>query len=174
MIQRLQTVLLFLAACVNATVLFAPFWYFGNNALRNPVEKTAFLSGSGITLQESSGLDLTQTPQALADHPLVMVHIALVCLSSLVMLAAIFLFKNRPLQMKVTYGALLMVLVQTVVIVLQSQQLGPLTGDVVDDQFDEGPKWGYLIPVLTLLLVWWANRRIRKDEKLVKSMDRLR
>lgn len=176
MIQRFQTILLVLAAAANISGLFAPFWYFANNNMHNPQERTATLFGKEVKMQvmDMAAGDWTTSVVPMGDTPLVMVYMGLAGLTSLLMLIIIFLFKKRPLQIKLTYATMVLVLIQFIVIVLQSQKLGALTGEVEKSSFDEGPSWGYAIPVLTLLLTWWAARRINKDEKLVKSMDRLR
>jgi drug/metabolite transporter (DMT)-like permease len=81
----------------------------------------------------------------------------------------IFLFKNRPLQLRLT---IIGILASLAIIGLEVWQL---------DQFKQNNAvssgsyyWGSLFPIASLLFFALAAGGIRKDEKLVKSLDRLR
>jgi hypothetical protein len=75
----------------------------------------------------------------------------------------VFLFKKRKLQMQLSWLG----------IVLQSSVIGLLiskTNDFTQGNFSLTSLFAFVVPVFFLLA--WIG--IRKDEKLVKSMDRLR
>lgn len=80
---------------------------------------------------------------------------------------AIFLFKNRPLQIKIsTLGIVISLLI------LGLQFIPGPTG--LTSIAEASRPVAYLLPVIALLLGYAAIHFIRKDDKLVKSMDRLR
>ncbi len=76
---------------------------------------------------------------------------------------AIFLYKNRKKQMQVTLLGLLLQIVTLVMYFLQVKNYEP-------GNFTLTSVVSFIIPVF-FILAWLG---IRKDEKLVKSMDRLR
>jgi hypothetical protein len=81
----------------------------------------------------------------------------------LLALITIFLFKNRTLQIRLT---LLGIVLQAAVLLLYFQQ----TKTYVQGNFTLTSAVSFIIP-LFFILAWLG---IRKDEKLIKSMDRLR
>ncbi len=96
--------------------------------------------------------------------------LGLTCLGAVVSLAAIFLFKNRMLQARLAG-------VSIIVAVL----LMALVAFAAKTTIDQTPSGGTVnfavglaLPVLALALNWLASRAIKKDEALVRSMDRLR
>ncbi len=82
---------------------------------------------------------------------------------SLLALAALFLFKNRRLQIQLSLGGLLLQLVALVVYFMQTKQY-------LEGNFTLTSVLSFAIPVF-FILAWMG---IRKDEQLIKSMDRLR
>ncbi|MDR2622046.1 MAG: DUF4293 domain-containing protein [Dysgonamonadaceae bacterium] len=89
-------------------------------------------------------------------------------INGLTALFAVFLFKNRKLQMKVTWIPILIsfgLFFSFVFSLLKSMK------------FDSEPVYivfFMLIPLIAALLALGALLAIRKDEKLVRSLDRLR
>lgn len=93
-------------------------------------------------------------------------HFVLMILSVAVALAALlalFMFKNRKLQKQITVVALLLQLITITVYILQLKHF--TTGNFLLTSV-----FTLLIPVF-FLFAWLG---IRKDENLIKSMDRLR
>ncbi len=82
---------------------------------------------------------------------------------------AIFLFKNRPTQYKLAItGALLSI---TVI----GLQVYYIEGFKKANPIQQGTyQWGGLLPIAMVILLFMAAGAIRKDEKLIKSLDRLR
>ncbi|MBX2872427.1 MAG: DUF4293 domain-containing protein [Saprospiraceae bacterium] len=88
------------------------------------------------------------------------IAVAVVCLLS------IFLFNNRKLQMRLSLLAIIGAVVGLAVAgVLFSQDTAGQTAQL---------GLGFGLPVVAILLTFLAYRNIQKDDKLVKSMDRLR
>ena len=83
---------------------------------------------------------------------------------------AIFLFRKRKVQLRVGYLIIMVaILIPVVAIILFTTASQDLPAFVdMRDQF------GVVVPALAILFTALANRSIVKDEKLVKSMDRLR
>lgn len=87
--------------------------------------------------------------------------------AALMALISIFLYRNRVLQAKITVitGVLTLIIIAVMgifIFIAMSEQAKPLF---------------YLrsfIPLLNIILIILAYRSIRKDENLVKSLDRLR
>jgi hypothetical protein len=93
-------------------------------------------------------------------------HFLLLILTVTVALAAvvgIFLFKNRKLQMQLCFLGLLLQIAVVFFYINQTQEF-------VQGTFSLTSALTFLVPVFFLL----AFLGIRKDEKLIKSMDRLR
>lgn len=80
-------------------------------------------------------------------------------------LISIFLFKNRKQQLRIVSLTLVVSLINLVLYYLQIKKFVPGQGS-----FSLGALCAILVPIFLLL----SMRGIRKDEKLVKSLDRLR
>lgn len=137
MIQRVQSIYLLLAALAAILFLFIPFGTITYN------NETMILKGEMNLLIIISCIFL-----------------------ALISIAAIFLFRNRTLQMRV-------VLVNGILSVLF---IGFITYGVtlhaINDAFRPQP--GIIFPLFVMLFNFLAHRSIKHDEILVRSMDRLR
>ena len=87
-------------------------------------------------------------------------------LSALIMLFSITRFKNRMLQIKLNALFSLIISATLVGIFFYVRRFDP--------QFTGSPLIGLILVVVAMFNNMISNRFIRKDEKLVKSMDRLR
>jgi len=136
-----------------------------------------FLNGDILTFKKEAGADivmnLTGAYQLTAtgslekiqnQFPVPVILLAILLLS----LAAIFFYRKRKLQMKLTLVviALIIAFIATLlfyaVTIIKKNQAVPVAG------------FKMFIPLLMILFVILAYRGIRKDENLVKSYDRLR
>lgn len=149
MIQRIQTIFLLLAAGAFGGQFALPYL---QTPAEDPARALPALADGALTPADNIGL------------------LGLTALVTLVSLVAVFLFKNRPLQARlamVAAGAGILLLV-----------LAGITTKTTLDQVPEGGSaqfaLGMALPVLGLLLNGLAARAIRKDESLVRSMNRLR
>ena len=145
MIQRVQSIFLFLAAGVFGAFFGLPF------------------ASSDVA-----------APEFFSDKVFdVMDHVALIGLSALGILLAlitIFLFKNRKLQIKLGYLIIgLAIILPAVAYVLFKDEPVSTNSSV---QISIQP--GVFLPLVAIILASIANYYVRKDDKLVKSMDRLR
>lgn len=145
MIQRIQSIFLFLAgACLGGTFALP----FADSSA--PVEDTVF-ADSLFSVFDSIPL---------------MVGFGLAALLAVI---AIFLFNNRKLQKNVaSLSAILTIGSVSFAIGRYMQQAEQLTGVTIDDE----P--GIFLPAVGAIFAILAVRYINKDERLVRSADRLR
>jgi hypothetical protein len=143
MIQRIQSVFLAMVALCSAAL-------FGTNA----ADTDTAISGSEV---------FNDAEFTIFDSPLLIGGVAA---TMLVSVAAIFLFRNRRLQM-------ILCLVAVLITLAYSAYGGLLWGtDTAAAAAD--PNLGIALPFLAIVFAVIARRAIKKDEKLVRSADRLR
>ncbi len=154
MIQRLQTVFLALAAILMSLLFSRPMSFATTDQA---------LPAGNVQNMLTDGVYNTQ------DH---LVLLILAILGILVPLITIFLYRNRPLQMKLSRLSIALagLFIVLIIVFLQqnNQELAFENGITIEYGY------GYIIPVLAILFLALAIRYIRKDEKLVRSADRLR
>jgi hypothetical protein len=151
MIQRIQSLYLLLTTALLIAVLFIPFGVFQTSY--GVCEYTAF-SIAGIA--GKSALPLWSLP-------------LLILLSSTLAFSTIFLYKKRSLQIRVS-------LINSLLISILSMGAAGILFMVKSDIFLAEFKIGvgFALPILALLFNFLAIKAIKKDEKLVKSWDRIR
>ncbi|WP_447637461.1 DUF4293 domain-containing protein [Flavobacterium microcysteis] len=99
-----------------------------------------------------------------ADH---LLDISLFTLSALLSLITIFLFKNRKLQFVLCRLNIILNLILLGLFVYHSLSL---SGEVATSE----KGIGMFLPIFSIVFLVLANKAIKKDEDLVKSVDRLR
>ncbi|QMU63652.1 MAG: DUF4293 family protein [Flavobacteriaceae bacterium] len=144
MIQRVQTIYLFLIALISGGLVFVCSLWTLNDGTEEFIPNLFF----------KSGIFLKSIP-------------TLFLISSVISLIAIFTFKNRKLQF--VLGRIIMLIHLFLLGLLVSFSL-TLSGEAVVSE----KGIGMFLPILVILLAVAANRAIKKDEDLVKSADRLR
>lgn len=92
----------------------------------------------------------------------------IVALVPLLSLTAIFLFRNRRLQMRVTMLVLLLSLGTLI--------LGAFYIIMFDRKIDVSMIWKVkaIFPLISAILAWLAYRNILKDDLMIRSYDRIR
>lgn len=152
MIQRIQTVFLFLVIICMLLTLFFPIWGSGEETGSGYIELTAW----NLTIGENV---ITFPYTFIATLSIAAIVVALI---------EIFKYKNRLLQMKL--GALnSLFMAGTMILMVYFYR------EVVQEYTIMG-KFGIALylPAAAMILNVLANRYIRKDEKLVRSADRIR
>lgn len=160
MIQRIQTLFILLAIAVNIVIFnfdLAAFTYSGNI--------------NNFTLL---GLIDSNTGTYLYTNWLIA---GLAIVTILIGLLAIFLFKKRSFQIKITQLCLFF---QTIFVVsifyfvdqLQVKLMG--SEELAADSLDVSYSSGSLLALIPFVFLFLAIRAISKDEKLIKAADRLR
>ena len=101
------------------------------------------------------------------DNPVLM---GLAVFGGAMALITIFMFKNRPLQLRLGYLLIVLCILLPLVAALLMYNEG--TQNAPNVVIDDG--LGIYLPIVGLVSTILANRFIKKDNNLVKSMDRLR
>ena len=164
MIQRVQTLLLLGVSIVMALVLAYFIWGEVVEGQDRVVTFTAF----SIDVIDTQGTP-ERTDDILIETRSTWYVAALAILASLTALFSVFQFKNRLTQMKLgALNSLFMVgtLATCYLLINSTEKTFPETVGAT--------QLGFFLPMAGLLLNMIANRFIRKDEKLVKSVDRIR
>jgi len=151
MIQRIQSLYLLLTAICYAVIMFLPL------ALIN-----GKVSYSVWSLTDANGIILTQT------YYLGLIAIIIVFLS----IIAIFLYRKRMVQNKFCAALFVFIFIFMALFFF------------IYPEFVIKKEWGNdvlikysfysIIAVLPIVFIWLANRGIIKDERLIRSADRLR
>ena len=158
MIQRVQTIYLVLASLSGIMTLILPFAYF----LEADIELGEF--GVFGLLNVQSNIFELRDPFKIPSW--IFSVLAVVPSAS-----AIFLYKNRSTQLKVTRLAMLLNLAFIVYLAFSIESIkGQLYGDSVSVLYYSG----FYMPVIALPFLFLAIRGIKKDDALVKSLDRIR
>ena len=125
-------------------------------------------------LDEARALLTAAAKAAMADGALTATDniglIGLCALVALLTLAAVFLYNNRPLQGRISAMAGIAALMGAALVGIQMYQ----TMNAVPEGGTLQVGAGIALPVMAILFAGLAGRYIRKDEKLVRSADRLR
>ena len=152
MIQRIQTLYLLLAAAMMSLTLFLPLAtivYGGNELILK-----------AFTLNGLEGVE-SALPVYLG---------AFLAVTTALLLAIIFIYKKRLVQIRLCVSAIVLLLGSATLIGLYCYRLCDiLTGDLV---FTLG--FASLMPVVAIIPVALAIRGIARDEALVRSLDRIR
>lgn len=159
MIQRKQTIFLALAALIAFAAIRVPF-------------ATYTVSGSEQAIEfRSTGLFMADGTLIVDASPKVP-FAAVFGLLGVLLLIAIFLYRNRPRQARIvrySYAFALGILAFAV-ITHRSMQV------YLSQQGSVSVAYGvaFAAPLVVLILAFLADRAIQKDEALVRSLDRLR
>ncbi len=155
--QRKQSLFLLLAAICGALTFLFPVDSFTRGDQTFLFRTTGFFTGDG-------------TP--VADAGLKVPFAVLVGFLTALLLAIVFMFRNRKRQLRLTriVNLLLMAVVVFLFITDNSMRAYLEQGGHVANHF--GPS--AFLPLLMIVFTLLAERGIRKDDELVKSMDRLR
>ena len=155
MLQRVQTIYLFSIVVLSCITLFLPV-----AGLINKEEALLYLVNfQGIYLVQSTGNTFQSSVWGLS---------AIASIIPIISLITIFLFKNRTLQVRLSFFNLVLMAGYYVLLYIYLWFAGK--------QFHA--EW-YLqviaaLPLVNIILNFLAIRAIAKDEALVKSMNRLR
>lgn len=155
MIQRLQSIYLLAASLV----LFALFLF--------PVINNLLLNGHADSIMVHGVYEIINGVRTKTSS-FVWLSIATIIVA-LLPLAGIFLYKNRKRQSSYCY-------IVVVLIIGYSFYLTETVKDFVGDLTLRTDNYGIgmILPSLAIVLIIFAIRGINKDEKLVRSADRLR
>ncbi|NND33126.1 MAG: DUF4293 domain-containing protein [Saprospiraceae bacterium] len=152
MIQRVQTIFLVCGAAMLGLLFLKPLSLLGINQVPEQVAVGSMLADGNYSISDNSVL------------------LAIVALTILILIAAVFLFKNRVLQIKLGKISLALIAAAIVLSLFHFWQ----EYQSVAEQIQILPGFGYASMVVAIVFIVLAIRSIRKDENLVRSADRLR
>lgn len=157
MIQRIQTVWLLLASLTLLLLFLFPYLqYFDNFGTAMAIKITGIYQGvaDGVVQTESFILQTIST-----------------VLLALLPLVIIFYYKNRKKQLQLAYLNIFLIVLMGIWLYFSASQATNLVNKTLQL---ENIGIGALLVPLTVVFILLAIRGIRKDEKLIKSVDRLR
>jgi len=154
MIQRVQSIYLFLVFVVAVVLIFFPLATF------NVGEQIFNMNIMGFEGVEELGIEL----------PNIMAIGILTALLGALSLFTIFQFKNRKLQMKLNMVSMLINFGLLAAIFIYSDMVAALDAVALDFRYDIAAYF----PIASVLLLILSNRNIRADEKLIRQSERLR
>lgn len=148
MIQRIQSIFLALAGGLSFGLFGLPF-----ASTDNGVASSSLFADGLYNLHDNIAL------------------LIFFCIAGGLAIIDIFLFRNRPLQIRLgmfAFIANIIGLVLGIVLFIQDGIMAQNVEAQVDDEF------GLYLPIVAGVFLLLAIRAIRKDDALVKSADRLR
>lgn len=157
MIQRIQSIFLLFSA-LSFGSLFAQFMAFSD---------VQVIKG-GNTVLEGSALFADKVYNIWDNYLL----LGLTILGLLLSLIAIFMFSDRTRQMLISRFAFIcsiLILIMAALLFIIDYRALPARAELLFDI-----EYGVLAPIAALVFLALALRFIKKDDKLVRSMDRLR
>jgi hypothetical protein len=157
MIQRIQSIFLFISAVVLTLVLFLPIWTSSTTGTYDMI-----LDGFSLKMKDLQG-------NILKSETTIFI-IGLASLGILNSLYAIFKFRKRLVQIKLGYVTILINLFIIASFIYSIKMGQELLGN---DQWGTF-QFGFFMPIISIVCILLANHYIQKDEKLVRSVDRLR
>lgn len=146
MIQRIQSIYLLVGAAIQVLFAFGTYFTFNGNVL----------TGKGVF--NATGVQIDGDAKTFSLG-LILAGMAIVSMIA---------FKNRKLQIKLANGAALLVIAQFVFLFLSFSGLSDLD--------KEDLSLGYIVYLLPVSMVLFAlaAKAIKKDDELVRSVDRIR
>ena len=154
MIQRIQSIWFFLATITFYSLFLFAYIHFSENGVAKALKVTGvYENRAGEVVSTQDFLGLTIATALIGILPFI----------------AIFLFRDRKRQITVAYIAIIAILghffwlYQTTKTAMGDFQLQP-----------ENYGIGIFLPSITILFLIFAIKGIRKDEKLIRSTERLR
>lgn len=155
MLQRIQTIFLFIAAVAMAVFIFSPIWLAAG-------ANQEFIKMTSFELLRSKADVVSSTPTF---------YLAILAGFSIILaFVSMFSYKNRPLQLRLNAFNSLLVAIITGIIVYFTYKLPSEVDTIVSNQ----PALGFFMLVVTIVFNRLASFFIRKDERMVRSADRLR
>lgn len=152
MIQRIQSIYLLVAAILMAVTVFSPLAFLADGANGYYIYRCLGFFQNGVGL----------------SYPTWGV-VALVGLTAVISIVSLFLYKNRKLQIKMSYISLVLILASYGTIYTYLE-----TGSAATASTLVSVKYGAILPIVAFIFTILAIIKIKADEKLVQSLNRIR
>ncbi|MCH2197921.1 MAG: DUF4293 domain-containing protein [Flavobacteriales bacterium] len=156
MLQRIQTVYLLLAVISLVVVFFVDIAHFADAAgIESELSLYKITNGNGEIGKVEYG----------------MLPVALIAVTAAILFATILQYRNRNVQSKIIRMCYVLLLLCVVAIWYFTDQ-NYWSLEIAEPQFSYSI--GFFMPFVAFAFTFLASRGIRKDEQLVKSLDRIR
>ena len=153
MIQRIQTLYLFVSLLLTGTLFFLPIADF----ILGKESYSLYFDGIKAHKPGSTITEVT-------TYPLII----LLSIIALLNFISIFLYKKRIAQMRICIYNILLMIGLVILIIFY---IFKIAGDI---EATINYKITAILPLISIILTYLASRAIRKDEKLIRSLDRIR
>lgn len=151
MIQRIQSVYLLIAAILMAVVVYTPL--------------AVLIAPDGFYLFKSMGIFENGTMLTYPSWTIA----ACAIVTALISFVSIFLFKKRKVQIKLCY-----ISIAFIVLFYAAFAFYLCTGQTgLEAEFSK-VEYGLALPAISLILIVLALSKIKADERLVQSLNRIR
>lgn len=157
MIQRIQSVYLLMAILFNLGMAFLPVFSINEPDLNLRVY--AFTQ----SVTDVSGITVTK------PAPLLILLSVLVAIVATV--SVIFMYKDRKKQIRLCY---LLYLLQFIIVLLATVWITTTYHISLSELSTKAHPLSMIFPLVSMWWVFIAQRAIKKDEELVRSVDRIR
>lgn len=199
MLQRPQTLLFLGAALLTALIAFSPLCSYSPPFKDNPANTRLVVSASNVDLAADYSSDAPMSEEEFdaqlaafndeLDEELEKRNLSVILtvgLMGMLLLAALivvlaFMFKNRKLQIRM--GAFLMILtvVTTLGVYIGSRvalrvfgELDILSKRLADYDWEISYQYGFFLLPVVIVLLLVGIIMVRRDDNLIKSIDRIR
>ena len=164
MIQRIQTLWLAFVILITVATFFFPLVDFSFD-----LKGMQHVEPYGLLLKDKSA-DSMQLVQTTPAWSLIFMQVGI----SLLALISIFLYKNRQMQLKFVAGGILLITIYIAFGLFKIDGLEKQITALYSVPIVNYNRISICFPILQVLLMILSQRAIRKDERLVRSSDRLR
>ncbi len=154
MIQRIQTVYLFIAILLVGSLFFVPFSEMAN------------VKGELFRLDAKGLYSASSQSNAPLFANTVVVFLCASCIA--LMIITIFRYKSLARQISLSKISLLVLFILTGAIFYEIWKAAGMVGGTFSIKIYAS------FPAIAIVLVWLAMRGIHKDDRLLKSIDRIR
>ncbi len=161
MIQRIQTAFLLLAVISGILAFFFPIAVYFSET----VYSKFFLSGVIDLARDPFGSEAVKNQFSFwFTLPLLIIQVVAILLAGY----TIFQYKRRPFQIKMNRLNIFLNVMLVGAVFFYST--------MIEEKVAAKPDYGLAVvfPLIAIILLFLANFNIRKDEKLIRSADRLR
>ena len=183
MIQRIQSFYLVLALVCIVLMFRFPIATYTSTTVNGDVSAALQLTGTKSIIAENA-VDYHFVGDDMVKFGGKWALTVLAIITGIIALVSIFLFKNRVLQMRVVAFAFLFNVVLIFLIFFWAingtggnggylsalQDTGLMGGDITTNMLTPGT----IAPIVSVILLFLAQRAIKKDEMKVRAADRLR
>ncbi|MEM9895072.1 MAG: DUF4293 domain-containing protein [Bacteroidota bacterium] len=169
MLQRVQTIFMAFATAAMVAFLFLPIWGKSQDDPAKEQEEYEYVLMSAFQIEYTLRSDTGKEQQVLGTQSTLPLSGGAIG-AALIMIFSISQFKNRLTQMKLNALFSLFAVGTLLGSYFYITKANALFDPVVQGNF----LVGFFLPIVAMFNNFIANRFIRRDEKLVRSADRIR